>query len=88
MPLPHQSSDGLLTCGKLLQQVGRGIEAAWDKGLEFGDPCAIVVLKREFETVAIPKNDHSSGGFVQLCYVSTLSMPHEELYLLLTQRTR
>jgi hypothetical protein len=35
-----------------------------------------VVLKREFETAAIPKNDHSGGGLVQLCYVSTLSIPH------------
>ena len=67
MPLPHQGIDGVLTCGKLLQQVGRGIETAWDKGLEFGDPCAIVVLKREFETSGIPKNDHSGcGGLVTL----------------------
>jgi hypothetical protein len=67
MPFPHQGSDGLLTCGKLLQQIGRRIETARDKRLEFGDPGAIVVLKREFETASIPKNDHSGyRGFALL----------------------
>lgn len=67
MPFPHQGRDGLLTCGKLPQQIGRGIETAWDKSLEFGNPGAIVPRKGEFETSGVSQNDHRSRyGLVML----------------------
>ena len=63
-PFTPQSCDGLLACRIRLQEVERGVEAAGDKCLEFGDPEASLLLYGEFKASRVPKEYHNGyGGF-------------------------